>query len=99
MIQTTIIGLVIAGFLGFAVWALDQFRDHVVAERDREYAAATEAVNVDLRQYATAEERLNALREAALAKAQEKAKTIATGQCIASPEMAAALNEIRRAGQ
>jgi uncharacterized membrane protein YccC len=96
MIQTTIIGLVIAAFLGFAVWALDQFRDHVVAARDAEYKAATELVNVDLNAYATAEARLAALRTAALARALEQAKA-AGGQCTLEADEADALNAIRRA--
>lgn len=95
MIQTTIVSLIIAALLGFAVWALDKYRDHVVAARDQEYAAATELVNVDLRQYATAEERLVAMREAALAKALEKAKATG-GACLATPEQAQALTDIRR---
>ncbi len=97
MIQITFITVLITALVGGGIWALNQFRDHVVAQRDAQYIAAAAKKNVVLRQANTEAERVEAVLEGVVAAALEEAKKVSGTACPASPEQAKALSKIRKA--
>jgi len=98
MAQIIIIGVLITALIGGGAYALDKFRDHIVAEVHSEYRAEAERRNVRLREVNTEAERAGAFLDAALEKAAEAAAKVPDdGNSKFSPAQADALNAIRKA--
>lgn len=98
LMQPVFLVVVITAIIGGLYWVADAIGDHREASVRAEYTEAARKKNVAIEHYNTAQEALDAVIDAKVQEALAAAKAVPS-ELHYTPEQAAAITAIRRAGR